>query len=71
MRQAGETLELSLVARHALDLAQKFNAVYHRHPILQEPDAALRQARLAVTGVFARGMAELCGLLGIDRPERM
>jgi arginyl-tRNA synthetase len=71
VRQAGEALEPSLVARHALDLAQKFNAVYHRHPILQEPDVDLRRARLAATGVFARGMAELCSLMGIERPERM
>ncbi len=71
VRSAGEGLEPSLVARHALDLAQKFNAVYHRHPILREPDADLRRARLAATRVFARGMAELCGLMGIERPERM
>ena len=71
VRGAGEGLEPSLVARHAIDLAQKFNAVYHRHPILREPDADLRRARLAATRVFARGMAELCGLLGIERPERM
>jgi arginyl-tRNA synthetase len=71
VRAAGEGLEPSLVARHALDLAQKFNAVYHRHPILREPEADLRRARLAATRVFARGMAELCGLLGIERPERM
>ena len=71
VRQAGESLEPSLVARHALELAQRFNAVYHRHPILHEEDAELRQARLAATLVFARGMAELCRLLGIERPERM
>ena len=71
VRAAGEGLEPSLVARHALDLAQKFNAVYHRHPILREPDAELRRARLAATRVFARGMAELFGLMGIERPERM
>ena len=71
VRAGGESLEPSLVARHALDLAQKFNAVYHRHPILQEPDEDLRRARLAATQVFARGIAELCALLGIERPERM
>ncbi len=71
VRQAGEGLEPSLVARHAIDLAQKFNAVYHRHPILREPDVELRRARLAATRVFARGMDELCGLLGIERPEKM
>ncbi len=71
VRQAADGLEPSLVARHALELAQKFNAVYHRHPILQEPDEALRRARLAATQLFAAGMAELCGLLGIATPERM
>ena len=30
--KAGATLELSLLARHALDLAQKFNAIYHQPP---------------------------------------
>ena len=71
VRQAGEGLEPSLIARHALELAQKFNAVYHRHPILQEPDEQLRRVRLAATRIFARGMAELFYLLGIERPERM
>ncbi len=71
VRQAAETLEPSLVARHALELAQRFNAVYHRHPILQESDDDLRRARLAATQIFARGLAELNGLLGIERPERM
>ncbi|MCZ6725814.1 MAG: arginine--tRNA ligase [Acidobacteria bacterium] len=68
---AGSTLEISLVARHALDLAQKFNAVYHKHPILQEKDADLRDARLAATRVFARGLETLADLLGIPLPERM
>jgi arginyl-tRNA synthetase len=68
---AGSTLELSIVARHALDLAQKFNAVYHKHPILQEEDADLRDARLAATQVFARGLETLTDLLGIPLPQRM
>jgi len=71
VEKAGETLELSLVARTVLDLAQKFNAVYHRHPILHEEDAALRATRLAATRVFQRGLAELAELLGIPLPERM
>lgn len=69
--RAGETLELSLVARHALDLAQKFNAIYHRHPILQETDVARRSVRLAATQIFELGLAELAGLLGIPLPDRM
>jgi len=69
--RAGETLELSLVARHALDLAQRFNAVYHKHPILQEEDATLRGVRLAATLVFQRGLETVAELLGVPLPERM
>jgi arginyl-tRNA synthetase len=69
--RAGESLELSLPARHALDLAQRFNALYHRHPILQEPDATLRRARLATTRVYQRGLEALAALLGIPLPEKM
>lgn len=68
---AGATLELSLIARHALDLAQKFNAVYHQHPILQEENRELREARLAATIVFASGLEALAKLLGIPLPDRM
>ncbi len=68
---AGETLELSLLARHALDLAQKFNALYHKHPILHEKDESLRTVRLATTRVFATGMRSMCDLLGLPTPERM
>ncbi len=68
---AGESLELSAVARHALDLAQKFNAVYHRHPILQEEDPQLRGARLATALIFQRGLRALAELLGLPEPEQM
>ncbi len=71
IRQAADALEPSLLARHALELAQKFNAVYHRHPILQEKDVSVRRARLAATEVFAAAMTALTDLLGIPRPARM
>ena len=71
VERATRTLELSLVARQGLDLAQKFNALYHKHPILQEEDAAMRDARLAATLVFARSLQALCGLLGVPVPQRM
>jgi arginyl-tRNA synthetase len=69
--RANNTLELSLLARHALEIAQRFNAVYHRHPILQEPDAAKRAVRLAAVQAFERGLGALIGLLGIESPEIM
>lgn len=71
LEKAAETLELSLVARQGLDLAQKLNALYHRHPVLQEKDAAVRSARLATLQVFRRGLDEIAGVLGIPIPDRM
>jgi arginyl-tRNA synthetase len=68
---AALSLELSLLARHALELAQRFHAIYHRHPILQEADVAIRNARLATMQVFVRGLTELSDLLGIPLPDRM
>ncbi len=71
VEKGAESLELSLLARHALDLAQAFNAAYHRHPILQESDAVLRATRLAAVQVFRRGLETLTGLMAIPVPERM
>jgi arginyl-tRNA synthetase len=71
VRRAAETLELSLLARHAIDLARKFHAIYHRHPILHEDDASLRAVRLATNAIFRRGLESLMGILGIPVPERM
>jgi len=66
-----ETLELATLARHAFGLAQAFNQFYHRNPILQEPDEAIRNRRLAITRIFRREMARLLALLGIPEPARM
>ncbi len=71
VERAAATLELSLIARHAADLAQKFHAIYHRHPILHEADEDLRDARLAVTRIFERSLEALAELLGVPLPERM
>ncbi len=71
VEKGAEALELSLIARHALELAQRFNAAYHKHPILQESDPVLRATRLAAVQVFRRGLEALTGLIGIPVPERM
>jgi arginyl-tRNA synthetase len=69
--RAVETLELSTLARHAFGLAQSFNHFYHQQPIVQEPDAATRNRRLAAARIFRREMSVLLGLLGIPEPGRM
>jgi arginyl-tRNA synthetase len=71
VEKGAESLELSLIARHALGLAQRFNALYHKHPILQEKDESVRAARLATVQVFRRGLETLGELLGIPIPEKM
>jgi arginyl-tRNA synthetase len=69
--RAVDSLELSTVARHAFALAQSFNQFYHRHPIAQEADTAVRNRRLAVARIFRREMSTLLALLGIPEPGRM
>ncbi|HTY40390.1 MAG TPA: arginine--tRNA ligase [Thermoanaerobaculia bacterium] len=69
--RAVDTLELAALARHAFGLAQAFNHFYHRQPILQEPDAAVRTRRLAIARIFRTEMARLLDLLGIPEPGRM
>jgi arginyl-tRNA synthetase len=69
--RAVETLELASLARHAFGLAQEFNHFYHRQPIAQESDPAIRNRRLAAARIFRSEMSSLLGLLGIPEPGRM
>ena len=71
VRQAVDSLELSMVAKHAYLLAQAFNSFYHRYPVVQEQDAAVRTVRTAVVRLYLDGMIRLLGLMGIECPVRM
>ncbi|HET9225601.1 MAG TPA: arginine--tRNA ligase [Thermoanaerobaculia bacterium] len=71
VEKGAESLELSLIARHALGLAQKFNTFYQKYSILKEKDESVRAARLAAVQVFRRGLEALGELLGIPVPEKM
>jgi arginyl-tRNA synthetase len=71
IRQAVDSLELSLVAKHAHALAQAFNSFYHKYPVAQEPREALRRARAAVVRLYLDEMSVLLELMGISIPERM
>jgi arginyl-tRNA synthetase len=71
VERATTSLELSMIARHALELAQRFNAVYHHHPVLHEENEALQRLRRAAFRNFAKAAGALCELLGIPEPEKM
>lgn len=69
--RAVDSLELSMVTRHALELAQKFNHFYHRFPVLSEEDPDERTRRAACADLFRRSMREIFDLIGLEVPDRM
>ncbi len=71
LRQAVDSLELALAAKHAYLLAQAFNSFYHRYPVVQEEDEQVRTVRTAIIRLYHDGMIHLLGLMGIEVPERM
>jgi arginyl-tRNA synthetase len=69
--KVAESLEVSLLVRHALAVAAAFHHLYHTHPISQEKDEAKRRARRAALQVVANTLADVLGVLGVPVPERM
>ena len=69
--EAGRTYSPALIANYAYDLAKAYNAFYHDHQILREPDAATRSLRLELSRQTARCLKTAMALLGITVPERM
>jgi len=70
--QAVSSLEFSLLAQHAHNLAQLFHKLYHAHPVLREEDPQIRRLRRAVFTLFLREMrVVLEELMGIPVPEEM
>jgi len=61
----------SLVANHIYDLTKAFSRWYQDHPVLGEENAAVREARIALTQCIAHQIKTSMGLLGIDMPKRM
>jgi len=63
--------EPAFLARYAFELAQAFNAFYHKHPILSEEDAEKRAFLLRLTQLVKDQLVKALDLLGIKAPERM
>ncbi|HVL95388.1 MAG TPA: arginine--tRNA ligase [Solirubrobacteraceae bacterium] len=65
------SLELHRLANHLYEVASRFSDFYERCPILPEPDAAVRDSRLALSRLTGDVLVEGLSLLGIRTPARM
>ena len=69
--QAVRTLELSVLAKYAFGLAQRFNGFYHSSPVIAEQRDAVRRWRAAGVLYFQSQMTRALSLMGCEVPERM
>jgi arginyl-tRNA synthetase len=63
--------EPAFIARYAFELAQGFNAFYHKHHILSEENAEKRAFLLQLTMLVRDQLVAALALLGINAPEKM
>ncbi len=71
IEQCIATTEPAYAAKHAFQFAQAFNNFYHRHHILNEPDAARKQFLLATAAVVRRELLRTLAVMGIEAPPVM
>jgi arginyl-tRNA synthetase len=69
--QAIATTEPAYLAKHAFQLAQLFNAFYHRYPILSEADDLRKKFLLATVAVVRRELIRALAVMGITVPSVM
>ncbi|MGQ9897077.1 MAG: arginine--tRNA ligase [Acidobacteriota bacterium] len=69
--EASETLEPSVVAKYAFQLAQAFSGFYNRHNIRHESDDVRRAFLLALVSLVESRLRAALDVLGIEVPERM
>ena len=68
---AAEKYEPSIVARFAVDVAQKFNKFYFDCKILAAEDETTKNFRLALTAATLQALKNAFRLLGIGIPDKM
>jgi arginyl-tRNA synthetase len=65
------TTEPAYLAKHVFQLAQLFNAFYHRHPILAEPDEGRKRFLFSTVAVVRRELIRALAVMGISVPAAM
>ena len=71
IEQCIATTEPAFLAKHVFQLGQLFNAFYHRHPILSEPDERQKAFLLATVAVVRRELMRCLAVMGITVPPVM
>jgi len=71
IEQCIATTEPAYLAKHVFQLAQLFNAFYHRHPILAEPDESRKRFLFATVAVVRRELIRALAVMGITVPAAM
>lgn len=71
LASAEANLSPALMANYTYELAKTFNKFYHDHKVLAEPDAGIRNFRLALCAQTGATIKACMALLGIDMPEKM
>jgi arginyl-tRNA synthetase len=71
VQAAAEKYEPSLIARFAVDVAQKFNKFYFDCKILAAEDEKTKNFRVALTNATLQALTNAFALLGIGIPEKM
>ena len=71
VQNAAEKYEPSLIARFAVDVAQKFNKFYFDCKILAAEDEKSKNFRLALTNATLQALKNAFALLGIGIPDKM
>lgn len=65
------TLELANLAKFTFNLCQKFNAYYHKYPILAEPEAKIQFLRIITVYYLQNTLSIALQLMGLPLPEKM
>jgi arginyl-tRNA synthetase len=71
VREVAAAAEPHKLAGFLFDTASAFTTFYEQCPVLQAPEPAIRQSRLALSALTLRVLVTGLGLLGIPVPDRM
>lgn len=71
VKSAARQYNPSEIANYAYSLAKAFHRYYHEYPVLQHPDADIKNFRLYLCKSVAEVLENSMEILGIELPKRM